>query len=340
MPTNPWMRLLGKLVLDPRDLYVLGQERICRALYSEAIGSTACAVSPDLVEVTYRIREPYRPSQPLLYATLGTLRVYPRLIGADCARVDGDLDERCGAFRIHLPPGRSLVARARRAFWDPAQLTGVSPETLCAAMFIGLYESVPTAPAHAIGQRLAAQRTADGLAGEVAAVMAEYFCCKLTRLWLRGAEGDFALAGSDSGKRECAAGWPCAQRSLVFAGEEVGRLEVALQHTEDSPLFEALLPWVAMAVENCRRTSALQSGKSDGPAQLDPERLEAQARTWELTRRETEVLGMLARGLANKEIAAALDNSVKTCEAHVSSVLRKAGADSRAVLIARVWAGR
>ena len=75
-------------------------------------------------------------------------------------------------------------------------------------------------------------------------------------------------------------------------------------------------------------------------AEVDAARLESQARAWDLTRREGEVFGLLVRGLANKEISAALDTSVKTCESHVSSVLRKAGAESRAVLIARFWAGR
>ncbi len=52
------------------------------------------------------------------------------------------------------------------------------------------------------------------------------------------------------------------------------------------------------------------------------------------------MLGTLVRGLANKENAVALNTSVKTCEAHVTKLLRKADADSRAELIARFWAGR
>jgi DNA-binding CsgD family transcriptional regulator len=64
------------------------------------------------------------------------------------------------------------------------------------------------------------------------------------------------------------------------------------------------------------------------------------AQAWSLTAREREVLGTLVRGLANKENAVALNTSVKTCEAHVTKLLRKADADSRAELIARFWAGR
>jgi two-component system, NarL family, response regulator LiaR len=49
----------------------------------------------------------------------------------------------------------------------------------------------------------------------------------------------------------------------------------------------------------------------------------------ELTERETEVLKLLARGRANKQIAASLFVSEKTVKAHVSSILMKLGVQSR-----------
>ncbi len=49
----------------------------------------------------------------------------------------------------------------------------------------------------------------------------------------------------------------------------------------------------------------------------------------ELTERETEVLRLLARGKANKQIAASLFVSEKTVKAHVSSILMKLGVQSR-----------
>ena len=49
-----------------------------------------------------------------------------------------------------------------------------------------------------------------------------------------------------------------------------------------------------------------------------------------LTPRETEVLGLLAEGLANKEIAARLSFSTHTAKFHVESILRKLGAANRA----------
>ncbi|HTP58163.1 MAG TPA: LuxR C-terminal-related transcriptional regulator [Spirochaetia bacterium] len=49
-----------------------------------------------------------------------------------------------------------------------------------------------------------------------------------------------------------------------------------------------------------------------------------------LTPREVEVLGLLAEGMANKEIAARLSFSTHTAKFHVESLLRKLDAANRA----------
>jgi RNA polymerase sigma factor (sigma-70 family) len=48
-----------------------------------------------------------------------------------------------------------------------------------------------------------------------------------------------------------------------------------------------------------------------------------------LTERERQVIDLISEGLSYKEIAARLHLSVKTVEAHVSSVLRKLQLSSR-----------
>ena len=57
-----------------------------------------------------------------------------------------------------------------------------------------------------------------------------------------------------------------------------------------------------------------------------------------LSERETDVLRLLARGLANKEIAARLSITEKTVKTHVSSILGKLGVQSRTQ--AALYAGR
>ncbi|WP_213004215.1 helix-turn-helix domain-containing protein [Paractinoplanes toevensis] len=56
----------------------------------------------------------------------------------------------------------------------------------------------------------------------------------------------------------------------------------------------------------------------------------------ELTAREREVLGLLAEGMPNKQIARVLGISVRTVTVHVSNLLRKTGASSRTE--AALWA--
>lgn len=57
-----------------------------------------------------------------------------------------------------------------------------------------------------------------------------------------------------------------------------------------------------------------------------------------LTQRESEVLGQLANGLTNKEIAAVLGISYETVKEHVQHILRKIGVTDRTQ--AAVWAVR
>jgi DNA-binding NarL/FixJ family response regulator len=54
-----------------------------------------------------------------------------------------------------------------------------------------------------------------------------------------------------------------------------------------------------------------------------------------LTPRESEVLGLLAEGLSNKEIAAKLEISEHTAKFHVNSILQKMGAQKRVEAVVR-----
>ena len=64
-------------------------------------------------------------------------------------------------------------------------------------------------------------------------------------------------------------------------------------------------------------------------------------RVQSLTPQQTRVLGMLAEGLLNKQIAFELNVSEATIKAHVSAVLQKLGVDSRTqavILLSRIGA--
>jgi NarL family two-component system response regulator LiaR len=77
-------------------------------------------------------------------------------------------------------------------------------------------------------------------------------------------------------------------------------------------------------------------GAAEGQVQLAPaaaarlmREVRAPVSPEALTERETEVLRLLARGQANKQIASSLFVEEKTVKAHVSSILRKLGVRSR-----------
>jgi NarL family two-component system response regulator LiaR len=59
-----------------------------------------------------------------------------------------------------------------------------------------------------------------------------------------------------------------------------------------------------------------------------------------LTEREREVLGLLAEGLSNAQIAERLVISVATVKYHVSGILTKLGVSSRTEAITRAWQDR
>jgi DNA-binding NarL/FixJ family response regulator len=81
---------------------------------------------------------------------------------------------------------------------------------------------------------------------------------------------------------------------------------------------------------------------SSGMTVLDPRLSESLARTTErlahgdlrsLTAREHEVVALVAKGLANKEIGAALGISPRTVEGHLNHIFEKLGTPSRAALV-------
>jgi DNA-binding NarL/FixJ family response regulator len=75
------------------------------------------------------------------------------------------------------------------------------------------------------------------------------------------------------------------------------------------------------------------------PTNLLDARLRSASARWRLSPKQSEVLGRLALGESNKEIAVRLLMSVRTVEQHVAAILKRAKVDSRLRLVARVWRG-
>jgi DNA-binding NarL/FixJ family response regulator len=126
--------------------------------------------------------------------------------------------------------------------------------------------------------------------------------------------------------------------AIISANDEPRVIRLALELGAAGYIAKSATPG-----EIRRALAALLAGKTWTPATIelprhaeDPE-AELALRLARLTPQQVRVLMMLSEGLANKQIAHALDVSEATVKAHVSAVLQKLGADNRtqAVILAR-----
>jgi len=130
--------------------------------------------------------------------------------------------------------------------------------------------------------------------------------------------------------------WRAIGASVITLGHLAGLHEAGARETR-AGLGEAAF------ADAFARGQALSYDDAIGHA-LDEERRPATPPAGDalapLTRREREVAGLIARGLANKEIAAALVISQRTAESHVEHILTKLGCAGRGQVAAWVAAER
>jgi DNA-binding NarL/FixJ family response regulator len=105
---------------------------------------------------------------------------------------------------------------------------------------------------------------------------------------------------------------------------EVGEVLRQVYGESAAPPDLATVVWRRTDGNPYRLSELLAVEGADGPEALRGEQAGA-----DLTAREREVLGLLAEGMSNKQIAGVLGISVRTVTVHVSNLLRKTGAASR-----------
>ncbi|MCR4267169.1 response regulator transcription factor [Nitratireductor sp. ZSWI3] len=93
---------------------------------------------------------------------------------------------------------------------------------------------------------------------------------------------------------------------------------------------------IRRAVQTILDGGVYTPGNIDLGAEADPEIADLIQRLQTLTPQQTRVLGMLAEGLLNKQIAYELNVSEATIKAHVSAILQKLGVDSRTQAVIRL----
>lgn len=114
--------------------------------------------------------------------------------------------------------------------------------------------------------------------------------------------------------------------AILFLSDE----EFNVEEVKRSSRVWGVLRAEASAEELIASVRALSQGLIVGSPELLFGEENGTAERGPLTDRETEVLGLLARGLANKQIAAALGISEHTVKFHVSSIYTKLNVTNRA----------
>jgi len=125
------------------------------------------------------------------------------------------------------------------------------------------------------------------------------------RSWLRTVEGGEALS---------------ALRSALASGGEHGGFALTRIQAPEHEAHHWLARWTL------------------GASMLPSVKVERARLVWALQERSARVLAEVASGRSNKEIAAALGRSEVTVERHLTNLFRRAGCQSRAELIARLYA--
>lgn len=113
--------------------------------------------------------------------------------------------------------------------------------------------------------------------------------------------------------------------ALLLLGDE----RVNLQEMRRSSRVWGILPADSSAEELTAAIHALSQGLIVGAPTLLFESESEPLERGPLTERESEVLGLLAKGLANKQIAVALGISEHTVKFHVSSIYQKLNVTNR-----------
>ncbi len=132
---------------------------------------------------------------------------------------------------------------------------------------------------------------------------------------------------------------PAAAAQLASFDPPPALLLLAEDPAEAARLLELQPPWGAVAADaGAAELRAAVAALSEGLSVASPSLLQGMLRRPpaaadgpqpRLSPRELEVLGLLAEGLANRQIAAALGISDHTVKFHVASVYAKLGAGNR-----------
>jgi DNA-binding CsgD family transcriptional regulator len=121
---------------------------------------------------------------------------------------------------------------------------------------------------------------------------------------------------------------------LLLAADRAGTLE-ALRESARRPSASSAYD-VSVISSPGMPDERLAVARRPARAHVEPRAASAAAR-WSLTRRQGEVLALVAQGLPNRTIAATLGIAEGTVEVHLTAIFEKVGVRNRSALVARIW---
>ena len=115
------------------------------------------------------------------------------------------------------------------------------------------------------------------------------------------------------------------EQALLISRQLIGALDSAAGHRAVSSCdYDEARPEFARPVARLQRAATAPRARPAPPAEIPcPYR-------YHLTAREVEVLRLIAAGMSNREMAAALCRSERTVERHIENIYRKIDAHSKA----------
>jgi two-component system, NarL family, response regulator LiaR len=129
---------------------------------------------------------------------------------------------------------------------------------------------------------------------------------------------------------------------VLLAGLQLAKYRfLVLQHSVEiygaivAAVFAGLGIWLGGTITKKKPEVVVREVRVEGPFLLDENRV----RELQLTPRELEILGLIAQGLSNREIAERVFISENTVKTHASRVFDKLGARRRteAVQLGKSW---
>ena len=314
-----WLRTAEDIVRRP---HMVGVSAFCRAHYGGILTAAGRweEAEVELTEAARLLEVSYKAMRGAALVRLADLRARQGRFEEAEELLDG-LDQRPDAWRtmaaVHLAKGNLAVARdlLERALAQPDMAAIAGP-------VLALLVDVELAAGAIDDARRAADRLTDLAAGQgghylrAAAALARGKVC--------------AAEGEDDARA-------CLQDALASFAQAQMPLDLAQTRLELARTLAAERPEVAVveataALEAFERLQAARDADAaaallralGGPARTGPKRHQV------LTKRESEVLELVGRGLSNPEIGDRLYISRKTVEHHVGRILTKLGLRSRA----------